>query len=80
MEKNELRMELNSLASEHRMGQAAIKAHQNSLSAMLNGSMGRDIHDVLSGRKQVKLTWKQKMKYKIDNFLKLFNNTDEYGI
>ena len=50
------------------------------LSEMLNGSMGKDIDDVLSGKKQVKLTWRQKMKYKIDNFFKLFNNTDEYGI
>jgi len=80
MEKSELRMELTSLASEHRMGQAAIKSHQNMLSEMLNGSMGKDIDDVLSGKKQVKLTWRQKMKYKIDNFFKLFNNTDEYGI
>ena len=80
MEDNKLRMELTSLISEHRMGQAAIKGHQNNISQMLNGSMGKDIDDVLSGKKQVKLTWKEKMKYKIDNFLKLFNNTDEYGI
>ena len=43
---------------------------------MLLGSMGKDIEDVLSGKVKVKLTWKEKMKYKIrgfiDTILKIF--------
>jgi putative sterol carrier protein len=77
----EINQELISLESERRMGEVAIKAHQNTLSAMLNGSMGQDINDVLSGKKKVKLTFTQKVKYKIYNFFKLFNGGDnEYGI
>jgi putative sterol carrier protein len=77
----EINQELISLESERRMGEVAIKAHQNTLSAMLNGSMGQDINDVLSGKKKVKLTFMQKVKYKIYNFFKLFNGGDnEYGI
>ena len=77
----ELNMELMSLESEKRMGEAAIKGHQNALSALLNGTMGKDMNDVLSGKKRVKLTLKQKLKHKIYNFFKIITSVeDEYGI
>ena len=77
----ELSMELMSLESEKRMGEAAIKGHQNALSALLNGTMGKDMNDVLSGAKTVKLTLKQKFRYKIYNFFKTITNIeDEHGI
>ena len=63
------------------MGEAAIKGHQNALSALLNGTMGKDMNDVLSGKKTVKLTLKQKFRYKIYNFFKTITNIeDEHGI
>lgn len=74
-------MEITSLESEKRMGEVALRGQQTQLSRMLNGAMGKDMNDVLSGKKQVKLSFKQKIKYKIDNFLKLFFDKDnEYGI
>lgn len=78
--KNELEMEITSLESERKMGEMAIRSHQNTISAMLNGSMGQDINDVLSGKKKVKLTFRQKLKYKIYNFFKMFEKEDEYGV
>lgn len=73
MNKNsEIMMEITSLKSERMMAQEALKSHQMQLAESLNGAMGKDIDDVLSGRKKVVLTKKQKLKYKINNFLKLF--------
>ena len=41
---------------------------------MLRGSMGKDIDDVLSGKVKVKLSFFEKMKYKINFWLdKIFN-------
>ena len=76
-------MELTSLESERKMSEVAIKAHQTSLSEALNGSMGQDMMDVLSGKKVVKLSFFQKLNYKINNFLNMFSREEyeqEYGI
>ena len=55
------------------MSEMAIKGYQNELAEKLNGSMGADMTDVLSGKKFVRLTKWQKFRYKFDNFLKMFN-------
>lgn len=70
---SEIDRELTSLKSEKRMSEMAIKGYQNELAKRLNGSMGNDMMDVLSGKKFVKLTKWQKFRYKFDNFLKIFN-------
>ena len=70
---NELDRELTSLKSEKRMSEMAVKGYQNEMAEKLNGAMGNDMMDVLSGKKFVKLTKWQKLRYKIDNFLNLFN-------
>ena len=70
---SEIGRELTSLKSEKRMSEMAIKGYQNELANKLNGSMGNDMMDVLSGKKYVKLTKWQKFRYKFDNFLKIFN-------
>lgn len=70
---SEIDRELTSLKSEKRMSEMAIKGYQNELAEKLNGSMGADMTDVLSGKKFVRLTKWQKFRYKFDNFLKMFN-------
>ena len=70
---SQLDREMTSLESERRMSEMAVKGYQNELAGKLNGSMGDDIRDVLSGKKTVKLTRWQKLRYKIDNFLNIFN-------
>jgi hypothetical protein len=70
---NELDRELTSLKSEKRMSEMAVKGYQNEMAEKLKGAMGNDMMDVLSGKKFVKLTKWQKLRYKIDNFLNLFN-------
>ena len=70
---SQLDREITSLNSERRMSELAIKGYQNDLAKRLNGSMGDDMKDVLSGKKVVKLTIWQKLRYKIDNFLNIFN-------
>lgn len=64
--------ESTTLMSERRMSDMALKGHQAMLSDMLNGSMGEDIDEVLSGRRKVKLTFWEKLRYKLDAFLKHF--------
>lgn len=54
------------------MGEMAIKGYQSQIADRLNGLMGEDINKVLNGERVVKLSLYQKLKYKIDNFLKLF--------
>ena len=62
-----LQGELNSLHAERKMSELAVKGAQNKIAEMLNGEMGQDMRDVLSGRKKVELppqkgTWKRKIK------------------
>ena len=65
---NELQRELTTLESEKRMGEAAIKGQQWQLVQDLNGVMGKDMMDVLSGKKKVELTFWRKVKSNINKF------------
>ena len=69
----EYERELTTLESEKRMDALALKGIQYNIAEQLNGVMGKDMNDVLSGKKEVKLTFWTKLKYKIDNFLNFFN-------
>lgn len=64
--------EKTTLNSERRMSDMALKGHQAMLSNMLNGSMGQDMDEVLSGKRKVKLSFWEKLRYKLDAFLKHF--------
>lgn len=70
---SEYNREVTTYESEKRMDALALKGLQWNIAEQLNGSMGQDMNDVLSGKKQVKLSFWRKLKYSIDNFLSLFN-------
>lgn len=68
MEK-ELSREIVSLNSERRMGELAIQGYQSSIMEKLNGSMGEDMKEVLSGNRKVKFSFWRRIKNKIDKLL-----------
>ena len=70
---NEYDREVTTYNSEKRMDALALKGLQWNIAEQLNGSMGKDMNDVLTGKKKVELTFWMKLKYKINNFLKIFN-------
>jgi hypothetical protein len=70
---NEYDREVITYNSEKKMDALALKGHQWSLSEQLNGSLGKDMNDVLSGKKKVEFTFWSKLKFKLNNFLKMFN-------
>ena len=70
---NEIDRELTTLRSEKRMDTLALKGHQWNIAEQLKGSMGKDMNEVLTGKKKVELTFWAKLRYKINNFLSLFN-------
>ena len=70
---SEYNREVTTYESEKRMDALALKGLQWNIAEQLKGSMGQDMNDVLSGKKQVKLSFWRKLKYSIDNFLSLFN-------
>lgn len=70
---SEYNREVTTYESEKRMDALALKGLQWNIAEQLKGSMGQDMNDVLSGKKKVKLTFWHKLKYRIDNFLSLFN-------
>lgn len=65
--KDKLDMEVQTLKAEKKMNEMALKGYQWSISQQLNNSMGRDMKDVLEGKKVVKLPfWKRvKNKFKL---------------
>lgn len=70
----ELNRELTTLKSEQGISAMVLKGHQNQIANMLNGAMGQDMKDVLSGRKVVKLTFWQKLKYKLKFYFNIIIN------
>jgi hypothetical protein len=52
----ELEKELKSLIGERKICETEMKTHQTQISQMLNGYMGQDMKDVLSGKKTIKLS------------------------
>lgn len=73
-EKVELNREVRNLENDKNMSILAIKNEQEKMARMLRGSMGKDIDDVLSGKVKVKLSFFEKMKYKVNFWLdKIFN-------
>jgi hypothetical protein len=73
MRMNEYEREVMTYNSEKKMDKLALKGHQWNIAEQLRGSMGKDMNDVLSGNKRVEFTFWTKLRYKINNFLSLFN-------
>ena len=71
-----LNREKRALDNDKLMIKRALEFQQNLMANELLGSMGNDINDVLSGKVKVKLSFWEKMKYKvnfwIDKLFKLF--------
>lgn len=67
-----VRKELRSLENDKKMTQLAIKNEQNKIAEKLKGSMGNDMEDVLSGKTKVKLSFFERLKYKINFWLDKF--------
>lgn len=61
--------ELQTLESEKKMAQMALKGHQYALAEQLKGSMGKDMKDVLDGKKQVKFSLWKRIKNSFNRFL-----------
>jgi hypothetical protein len=70
---DEYTKELITYESEKRMDALALKGVQSNIAEQLKGSMGKDMTDVLSGKKKVQLTFWTKIKYNFDKFLNWFN-------
>lgn len=70
---NEYDRELTTYKSEKRMDTLALKGLQWNIAEQLKGTMGKDMNEVLTGKKKVELTFWTKLRYKINNFLSLFN-------
>lgn len=65
--------ELNSLNSERNLSNKIIQGTQYNIANELLGEMGKDIDDVLSGKKKVKLSLMEKIKYSLRYYInKLF--------
>lgn len=68
--------ELKQLKSDRLSNEIELSRQQNKLAELLRGEMGKDIQDVINGRKVVKLSFYEKLRYKvnhiIDSFFKLF--------
>ena len=70
---NEYDREVITYNSEKKMDALALKSHQLKLSQQLKGSLGKDMNDILSGKKKVEFTFWVKLKHSFNNFLKMFN-------
>jgi len=71
--KYELFKELRGLENDRLMNERILDGVRGDIAKTLNGLMGDDIKDVLEGKKVVKLTFKEKIKYKVNLwFNKLF--------
>lgn len=66
---NELNREIVSLESEKRMDELALKGYQNKIAEQLNGSMGKDMTEVLSGEKKIQFSVWRRIKNGFDKLL-----------
>lgn len=66
--------ELRELENERKLHRIVLKSEQEKIAKMLKGEMGKDMKDVINGRKRVKMPFFQMLKYKINYWLdKLFS-------
>lgn len=72
----EMAKELRALNGERIVGEKMLSSQQNMLAEQLRGEMGKDMMDVLQGKKTVKLSWKDKFKAKLNYLKRLFVGID----
>ena len=65
----ELNRELRGLKNDKIMTERAVDSEKNRWAEMLKGSLGKDIDDVLSGKKKVKLTFSEVINYKLKYYI-----------
>lgn len=65
----ELSREITSLESEKRMDELALRGYQYNIAEQLNGAMGKDMVDVLSGNKKVKFSLFRRIMNRFDKIL-----------
>jgi hypothetical protein len=69
----ELNRELKEIDKEREVFTQELTNKRQHMANLLLNDMGKDIDDVLKGKVKVKLSWKEKMKYKIKYYInKLF--------
>ena len=69
----ELKIELEEHKNDKSFYENELLSKRVYMSELLKGEMGKDINDVLEGKIIVKLSWKERLKYKIKFYLtKLF--------
>lgn len=80
----ELNRELRGLKNDKIMTERAVDSEKNRWAELLKGEIGQDMKDVLSGKKKVKLSFKEKMNYKFkyykNKLKKIFNKNEEYFV
>lgn len=59
----ETNRELRGLKNDKIMTERAVESEKNRWAEKLRGNVGKDMHDVLSGKKKVKLTFREKIHY-----------------
>ena len=64
METWNIERELKGLENDREMSEKALESHKERYAKMMLGGLGEDIDAVLSGKRKVKLTFKERVKYK----------------
>ena len=80
----ELNRELRGWKNDKLMTERAVESEKNRWAEMLNGELGKDIKDVTSGNKKVKLTFNEVLNYKLrfykNKIKKMFKKNEEHII
>lgn len=79
----ELNRELRAWKNDKLMTERAVDSEKNHWAEMLKGNVGKDIKDVLSGKKKVKLTFNEVLNYKLkfykNKIKKMFSKDGTYA-
>lgn len=67
--------EARGLKNDKIMTNRLLDEEQQTMKNSLMGDLGKDMDDVLSGRVKIKLSWKEKIKYKVNFWLNKFFKT-----
>ena len=71
---SELKKELDGIERDRLNYQVELDNEKKKMEFLLKNGMGKDIDNVINGKEIVKIPFKDRLKYKINNFLnKLFN-------
>lgn len=73
--KNSINKELTNINNDKIIFEHELKTHRDNIAHMLKTDMGKDIDNVLSGKKIVTLSFFEKFKYKTKYYLNLLFNT-----